>query len=166
MCGTYGTLWEPQGIWYDMTNKDPLNNLGRLTKTLPELKSQKRLREIWFYNVLLCKSERESDFVIFGCKSECETIKLAIPLVCLICNISLLRETQCPVAVSVVSIHCSSGRSGPGAVQGLDMSLVKHIYLLAAVCPECWCLVSSSQRSLPCLCSPSFLFNRGASYPD
>lgn len=50
------------------------------------------------YDVLLCESERESDFDIFGCMSECETIRLVISLVCLICNISLLHETRRLVA--------------------------------------------------------------------
>lgn len=103
------------------------------------------------YNVLLCESERESDFDIFGCTSECETIRLAISLVCLICNISLLRETRRLVAVCAVSILCSSGKTGPGAVQGFDRSAARHICLLAAVHPQGWCLISSFFTEGPAL---------------
>lgn len=77
--------------------------MERLSETLPDHKSWKRQKKIGLYHVLLCKSERESDFDIFGCTSECETIRLAISLVCLICNISLLRETRRLVAIPAVS---------------------------------------------------------------
>lgn len=54
------------------------NNLEGLNDTLPDCKSLKKLEEIWLYNVLLCKSERKSDFDIVGCESE--TMRLAICL--------------------------------------------------------------------------------------
>lgn len=83
------------------------------------------------YHVLLYKSEMESDFDIFGCTSECETIRLAISLVCLICNISLLRETRRRVAIRAVSIPRllweSRSRSRPGFERiccKVDLSLV------------------------------------------
>lgn len=103
------------------------------------------------YDVLLCESERESDFDIFGCASECETIRLAISLVCLICNISLLHETRRLAAVCAVSILCSSGRPGPGAVQGFDRSAVRHVCLLATVHPQGRCLISSFFTEGPAL---------------
>ena len=76
------------------------------------------------YLVLLYESERESDFDVFACMSECRTIGLVISLVCLICNISLLRETRRLVAIRAVSMFWSSGRAGPGVVQGLNRSAV------------------------------------------
>lgn len=67
----------------------------------------------------------ESDFVIFDCASECKTIRLAIYLVCLICNISLLHETQRLVAFRVASILGSFGKAGPWPEQGHDRSAAK-----------------------------------------
>lgn len=99
--------------------------MERLGEALPDHKSWKRLKEIWLYDVLLCESERESDFDIFGCTSECETIRLAISLVCLICNISLLCETWHLVAIHAVSMLCSYGKTGPGVVRGLNRSAVE-----------------------------------------
>lgn len=121
-----------------------LKHKERISQTLADHKSCKRLREIWFKNVLLSKSERESDFDIFGCMSKCKTIGLHISLVCLICNISLIREIRRLVAVSMISIHCSPRRTCPGAVKGLDISAIKQVYLQATAWPPHWCLISSS----------------------
>lgn len=139
--------------------KISFDNMERVSETLPDHKSWKRLGEIWLYHVLLCKSERESDFDIFGCTSECGTIRLGISLVCLICNISLLRETRCRVAIRTVSILWSSGSTGPGAVWGSDRSVVKQIYLLATMCPRGW---SHFELFLwgAYMCVADFSFNR------
>lgn len=83
--------------------------------------------------------ERESDFDMFGCVSKCETIILAISLVSLICNISLLRENQHHVAIPVLHIFDSSGSTGPRVDQGSDRSAVKLIS-----CSLCgWCFISA-----------------------
>lgn len=86
---------------------------------------------------------------MFGCVSKCETItlaiSLAISLVSLICNISLLRENQHHVAIPALHIFGSSGSTGPGVGQGSDRSAVELIS-----CSLCgWCFISafSSERS-------------------
>lgn len=133
-------LWAQTDTRFDFEwqIKISFNNTKRLGEALPDHKSWRRLREIWLYDVLLCKSERESDFDIFGCMSECETIRLAISLVCLICNISLLHETWRLVAIHAVSMLHSFGTSGPGVVQGLNRSAVD-----LSLGPQGWCPISS-----------------------
>lgn len=152
-----------------MTNKDlSFDNMERLGLLSPDHKSSKRYRQIWLCSVLLCKSERESDFDIFGCTSECETIRLAISLVCLICNISLLRETWRLVALRL-RLHPqllweSRSRSSPKGLDGsavkMDLSLGRSASTRSGVPFQAFSL--RALRALPRL----FCLTRRASCPD
>lgn len=115
-------LWVQTRFNLEWQKTISVKDMEGLREASADQKTWKTWSEIWLYHILLCESERESDFDIFGCTSECETIRLVISLVCLICNISLLRETRRFVVFSEVSMLWSPGRAGAGAVQCLDRS--------------------------------------------